>query len=92
MQAKVRTTVNLDKDLFKTIKQIAMNKEITQSKLINDYLKEAVEKEPKKNKVKIKFLVKPDPSVNIDDMIGSIKAPKGFDPVKAVREVRRGEY
>ncbi|MEA4957650.1 hypothetical protein SDC9_37496 [bioreactor metagenome] len=87
----VKTTINLDENIFKTIKIIANNKETTQTKLINEYLKEAIEKEPKENKTKIKFLVKPDPTKNIDDLVGSIKASKGFDPVKAVNEVRKGE-
>jgi len=32
--------------------------------------------------------VKSDPTKNIDDIISSIEAPKGFNPVEAVKEVR----
>ncbi|GAA5818391.1 MAG: conserved hypothetical protein [Methanobrevibacter sp. CfCl-M3] len=91
MQSKNRTTLFIEPEIMKTIKQIAINKKTTQTKIINDYLKECIEKEPQKNKIHLKVLVKSDPTANIDDIIGSIKVPEGFDPVKAVKEVRRGE-
>ena len=92
MATKNRTTLLIDSKIMDTIKQIAINKDTTQTKIINDYLKQGIEKEPQKNKSKIKFIVKPNPTKNIDDMIGVIKAPKGFNSVKALDEVRKGEY
>lgn len=88
MRAKNRTTLFIDPEIMDTIKQIAINKDTTQTKVINDYLKQGIEKEPKKNKSKLKVLVKYDPNASIDDLIGNIGAPEGFDPVKAVKEVR----
>jgi hypothetical protein len=44
------------------------------------------------DKCKLRVLVKSDPSVNIDHMIGSIKAPKGFNVEKALEEVRKREF
>lgn len=89
MTAKNRTTLFIDSKIMDTIKLIAINKDTTQTKIINDYLKEGIEKEPEKNKTKIKFLVKPDSSKNIDDMISSIEVPKDFNPVEAVKEIRK---
>jgi len=88
MSTKNRTTLFIDSQIMDTIKQIAINKDTTQTKVINDYLKQGIEKEPQKNKTNIRFIIKPDPSKNIDDIISSIEAPKGFDPVEAVKEIR----
>ena len=88
MKTKNRTTLFIDSEIIDTIKQKAINKNTTQTKIINDYLKQGIEKEPQKNKSKLKFIVKPDPNKNIDDVISSIEAPKEFDPVEAVKEIR----
>ena len=88
METKNRTTLYIDSKTMDTIKQIAINKDTTQTEIVNDYLKQGIEKEPEKNKSKVRFIVKPDPTKNIDDIIGSIEAPKDFNPVEAVREVR----
>jgi len=88
---KVKTTINLDENIFRTIKLIANNKEITQTKLINEYLKEAIEKEPKENKTKIKWIKKPDPTKSMKDLKGIIKTDKPVNAVELVNEVRRGE-
>ncbi|WP_225369523.1 hypothetical protein [Methanobrevibacter arboriphilus] len=45
MVAKVKTTLNLNKDIMKSIKLIALNKETTQTKVINDLLEKAIENE-----------------------------------------------
>jgi hypothetical protein len=88
MKTKNRTTLFIDSKIMDTIKQIAINKDTTQTEIVNDYLKKGIENEPQKNKSKIRFIVKSDPTKNIDDMISSIEAPKGFNPVEAVKEVR----
>lgn len=42
---KVRTTILLDKNLIKAIKQLALDKETTQSQIITNFLKEGIEKQ-----------------------------------------------
>ena len=91
MQSKNRTTLILEPKILETIKQIANNKGTTQTKIINDYLKEGIEREPKKNKIHLKVLVEEDPTKNIDKLIGSIKTEKPVNAVKLINEVRRGE-
>jgi metal-responsive CopG/Arc/MetJ family transcriptional regulator len=89
---KSKISINLDTELIDTIKRIANNKGITQTEIITEYIKQGIQKEPQINKIKLKTLVKQDPNASIDDMIGTIKAPKGFNSVKAINEVRKGEY
>ena len=89
---KTKTSINLDNNLLDTIKRIAKNKKTTQTEVITGYIKEGIEKEPAINKTKLKVIVEQDPNVSIDDMIGTIKAPKGFNSVKAINEIRKGEY
>jgi uncharacterized membrane protein YhiD involved in acid resistance len=91
METKKRTTLFIESEIMDTIKLIAINKDITQTKIINEYLKQGIEKEPQKNKSKIRFIVKPNPNKNIDDLIGSIKTEKPVNAVKLINEVRRGE-
>lgn len=38
----MRTTVVMDKTLMKSLKKIAIDKEITQNQLINDYIKAGI--------------------------------------------------
>jgi hypothetical protein len=54
MQSKNRTTLVLE-PIIEAIKQITINKKTTQTKIINDYLKEGIEKEQKKTKLKSEF-------------------------------------
>ena len=91
MPSKNRTTLFIEPKIMEIIKQIAINKDTTQTQIINDYLQQGIEKEPQKNKSKIRFIVKPDPNKNIDDLIGSIKTDTSVDAVKLINEVRRGE-
>ncbi|MBZ9570406.1 hypothetical protein KQY27_02460 [Methanobrevibacter sp. TMH8] len=97
MTTTVKTTLNLNKDIMRNIKIIALNKETTQTKVINDLLEKAIEKEDdifKKNP-NIKIIKNPPlkkPKRSFDELIGSVKAPKGFDAVKAVKDVRKGKY
>lgn len=96
MSATVKTTLNLNKNIMKNIKIIALNKETTQTKVINDLLEKAIEKEDtifKKNP-KIKLMKKSrfkNPNKSFDDLIGSIKTEKEVDAVELINEVRRGE-
>ena len=89
---KTKTSINLDNKLIDTIKRIANNKKTTQTEIITEYIKQGIEKEPEINKTKLRVIVKQDPNKNIDDIIGTIKAPKDFDILKAIDETRKGEY
>jgi hypothetical protein len=89
---KTKTSINLDTKIIDTIKIIANNKGTTQTEIMTDYIKQGIEKESIINKTKLRVIVKHDPDASIDDMIGTIKAPKGFHSVKALNEIRKGEY
>jgi len=89
---KTKTSINLDNKLIDTIKRIANNKKTTQTEIITEYIKQGIEKEPEINKTKLRVIVKQDPNKNIDDIIGTIKAPKDFDILKTIDETRKGEY
>jgi len=91
MQNKTRTTLILEPKILKTIKQIANNKGTTQTKIINDYLKEGIEREAEKNKIYLKVLVEDDPKKNMDELKGIIKTDKPVNAVKLINEVRKGE-
>jgi len=93
----IKTTLNLNKDIMKTIKLIALNKETTQTKVINELLEKAIEKEDpifKKNpKIKImkKSRFKKDSNKSFEDLIGSIETKKEVDAVELINEVRSEE-
>lgn len=93
MTVKVRTTLNLDKNIMKTIKIMALNKETTQTKVINDLLKKAIENEDKINGIPDYLIANknkiPDDE-GLNELIGNIKVPKGFNPVESVNEIRKG--
>jgi len=91
MESKNRTTISLEPKIMETIKTIAKNKKTTQTKIINDYIKQGIENEPEKNKVKINVIMEGDPNIDISDFIGSIKTDKPFNAVKLQKQVRRGE-
>ncbi|MDR2623418.1 MAG: DUF6364 family protein [Methanobrevibacter sp.] len=91
MQSKNITTLMLDPKIMKTIKQIAINKGTTQTKVINDYLKEAIDREPEKNKIRLKILVEDDPNKNMDELKGIIKTDNPVNAVELINEVRIGE-
>jgi anthranilate phosphoribosyltransferase len=93
MTSTIRTTLNLDKNVMQTIKIMAINKETTQTKIINELLEKALEKETIDSKIP-NFLIanknKKSDRKEFEKTIGMMKAPKGFNPVKAVDEVRKG--
>ncbi|KZX11969.1 DUF6364 family protein [Methanobrevibacter curvatus] len=91
MQNKNRTTISLEPKIMETIKQIAINKGTTQTKIINNYLKQCIEKEPEKNKIKINVITEGDTNIDISDFIGSIKTDKPFNAIKFQNQVRKGE-
>jgi hypothetical protein len=86
------TKVEIDTDIFQTIKGIAKDKKTTEKKLINDILK----KEIKATKNKIPdYLIANKNTYNPDydkegKNAGFIKNIKPFDAVKLVRDMREG--
>ncbi|KZX15801.1 hypothetical protein MBCUT_13050 [Methanobrevibacter cuticularis] len=81
MQSKVKTTLNLDTDILKAIKVVALNKDTTQTEIINEYLKQGLKNEPEintKNK-------------SLKDLIGMIEVDEPFNSVEEVRKLRNKE-
>ena len=95
MQTKIKTTLNLDSDIIKTIKLVALNKGTTQTKIINEYLKQGLLNEPevnKKSKIPDYLIANKetyDPNYNKNNA-GLVKNVKPFDAVKLIRDVREG--
>ncbi|MDR3063021.1 MAG: hypothetical protein LBU40_02645 [Methanobrevibacter sp.] len=93
MTSTVRTTLNLDKNIMRTIKIMAMNKETTQTKVITELLEKAIEKETLKSKIPKYLIANKNKNMDREEFkktIGMMKAPKGFNPVEAVKETRKG--
>lgn len=81
MQSKVKTTLNLDTDIVKAIKVVALNKDTTQTEVIREYLKQGLRNERdinKKNK-------------SLNDIVGIFKDGEPMDSVKEVRKLRNKE-
>ena len=95
MQTRVKTTLSLDSDIIKTIKLVALNKGTTQTKIINEYLKQGLINEPeinKKNKIP-DYLIANKETYNSnykENNAGLIKNVKPFNAVKLIRDVREG--
>jgi len=99
-----KTTLNIDTEVMKTIKLIAVTKNKTQTEIVNKYLKQGILNETEsnhketlkeritrlglENEVKIanEKTYNPD-SNNFKKLVGSVKAPKNFDPVKIIDEI-----
>jgi hypothetical protein len=78
MQSKVKTTLNLDTDIIKAIKAVALNKDTTQTEIINEYLKQGLRNEQdinKKNK-------------SLNEIAGMFKEGEPFNSVEEVRKLR----
>lgn len=93
MTAKVRTTLSLDKNIIKTIKIMVLNKETTQTEVINDLLQKAIENEDKINGIPDYLIANKSRTPDyegLNELIEGIKAPKGFNPVEAVNKIRKG--
>jgi len=86
------TKVEIDTDVFQTIKGIAKDKKTTEKKLINDILKKKIE--PPMNKIPDYLIANkdtynPDPESFLKNA-GFIKNVKSFDAVKLIRDAREG--
>jgi metal-responsive CopG/Arc/MetJ family transcriptional regulator len=81
METKVKTTISLEKGLIKAVKQIALNKDTTQTEIINNYIRKGIENEKQTHK-EIKSL---------NDIVGIIKGGEQMDSVKEVRKLRNKE-
>lgn len=78
---KVRTTINIEKNLMKAIKLVAVEQEKTQTEIINETLKkEFIDVQMPKNKVR-----KP-----LSEMTGIFKGKESFDSVKLVKKIEDG--
>lgn len=94
---------DINPNLLKAISTLAKKKNKTETKVLEDILEkelgnaeESTIEDIVKNNPKLKFMKKSSfqrssGRKSFEDMIGIIEAPKGFNPVKAVREVRRGD-
>jgi hypothetical protein len=92
---RLRTTLNLDKDIIDSIKVIAKNKNTTQTEIINEYLKKSLESEDKKNKIPGHLIANKN-TYNPDkqrkkEMAGIIKGKKPFNAVDLINSSRRVE-
>ena len=81
MQSKVKTTLNLDNNIVKAIKIVALNRGTTQTKIITEYLKQGLNNEPKENKK----------NKSLSDLIGIIEVDEEFDATKEIRKMRNKE-
>ena len=81
METKVKTTISLEKGLIKAVKQIALNKDTTQTEIINKYIKKGIENEKNTDK-EIKSL---------NDIVGIIKVDEPMNSVKEIRKLRNKE-
>ena len=83
-------------DMLNRLRELAKSKNTTEINIIKDIVtRELKRKETQKEKIDRLTMNKntynPD-SKGFDELIGCIKAPNGFDPVKAVQELREGKY
>lgn len=78
MQNKVKTTINLDKEIVKSIKLVALNKEKTQTEIITEYLKKGLMSEKEINKK----------NKSLSEIAGVFKGGKPFDSVEGVKKLR----
>jgi len=91
------TTVKIESELFKTIKEIAKSGNISEDKALNEVLEKGI-KELKKELLFKKIEAKGGSISNKDtygkgdseDICGLGEAPKGFDSVKAVNDMKSG--
>ncbi|MCL2687297.1 MAG: ribbon-helix-helix domain-containing protein [Methanobrevibacter sp.] len=44
---KIKTTIDLDDDVFKSLKKVAIEKEVSQNQLMNDYIVQGLKNEEK---------------------------------------------
>ncbi|KZX10759.1 hypothetical protein [Methanobrevibacter curvatus] len=91
----------INPNLLKVISEIAKKENKTETKILEDIIEKGIKATKKltaedivSNNPKLNFMEKTNMKSKrtFDDMIGIVKAPKGFNSVEAVREVRRGNY
>jgi hypothetical protein len=92
---RLRITLNIDKDIIKTIKLLALNRNSTQTEIINYYLKKGLESEDTKNKIP-EYLIANKKTYNPDKtrkkkMAGIIKVKEPFDVVEMINFSRTGK-
>ena len=92
---RIRTTLNIEKEIIDSIKIIANNKNSTQTEIINEYLKKSLEAEDEKYKIP-DYLIANKKTYNPDkqrkkNMAGIIKGKKPFNAVDLLNSSRRGE-
>lgn len=75
MQNKTKTTINLDSNILKAIKLVALNKDTTQTEIIQEYLKQGLINEQNINKK----------NKSLDEIVGIFKEDK---PSNSVEEVK----
>jgi hypothetical protein len=78
METKVKTTISLDKGTVKAIKQIALNKDTTQTEIINKYIKQGIKNEKDIHKE----------TKSLTEIAGIFKGGKPMDSLKEVRKLR----
>jgi len=88
------TTVEIEPKLYKTIVKMAEKENTTETKIVNQMIKKGIENS-ETQKIPDYLIAnknrKPDPE-GLKELIGIMKAPsKDFNPVEAVKEVRRGD-
>lgn len=94
---KMKTTITLDKNIFKSLKKVAIDREISQNQLMNDYIVKGLKNEEKtKSKIPEHLILNkdtynPDPEKRRESAgIGTTDKP--FNAVKLIREMRNGGY
>ncbi|MCL2687807.1 MAG: hypothetical protein FWE58_04660 [Methanobrevibacter sp.] len=79
---RVRTTLNIEKNLMKAIKLTAINEEKTQTEIINETLKkEFIDVQKPNNEVR----------QPLSEMAGIFKAKKPFNSVKLIKKIEHGD-
>jgi len=78
METKVKTTLNLDKEIIRNIKLVALNRDKTQTEVITQYLKQGLMNEKEINKK----------NKSLNEIAGIFKGGDSFDSVKEVRKLR----
>jgi len=94
---KMKTTITLDKNIFKSLKKIAIDREISQNQLMNDYIVEGLKNETKKKSKIPEHLILNKDTYNPDPerrraSAGIGTTDKPFSAVKIIRKMRDGGY
>ncbi|MGL6299149.1 MAG: hypothetical protein ACRC1M_08290 [Methanobacteriaceae archaeon] len=89
----VKTTMNIEKDLLKELKIMAINGDTTQTETINNILKRGLmENETVEEKLKRLTINNPTKKLDMEDVIGILKTDSPIDPVKALKESRNRKF